>query len=131
MVTAIIPVKDINGLKSKVHQHFGRAPYFVIIKIENNRIEIEDFYLNEFLDKEKHVGLSVVKVIVNYGLDMLFTAQIGEIAFYMLKDNFIDIYQIEDANLTVNDVVMRYQKNQLSRITKPTHSVDEALVEMD
>jgi len=128
MVTAIIPVKDINGLKSKVHQHFGRAPYFVIVKIENNRIEIEDFYLNEFLDKEKHVGLSVVKVIVNYGLDMLFTAQIGEITFYMLKDNFVDIYQIKGANLTVNDVLIQYQQNQLSRITKPTHSVDEALV---
>jgi len=70
----------------------------------------------------------VVKVIVNYGLDMLFTAQIGEITFYMLKDNFVDIYQIKGANLTVNDVLIQYQQNQLSRITKPTHSVDEALV---
>ena len=131
MVTAIIPVKEINGLKSKVHHHFGRAPYFVIVKIERNKVEIEDFYLNEFLDKTKHVGLNVVKVIVNYGLDMLMINQIGEISFYMLKDNFVDIYQIKNENLTVKDVLALYQENKLLRITKPTHSVEDAIVEND
>jgi len=131
MVTAIIPVKEINGLKSKVHHHFGRAPYFVIVKIEQNKVEIEDFYLNEFLDKTKHVGLNVVKVIVNYGLDMLMINQIGEISFYMLKDNFVDIYQIKNENLTVKDVLALYQENKLLRITKPTHSVEDAIVEND
>jgi len=27
---------------------------------------------------------------------MLFTSQIGEISFHMLKDNFVDIYNIEE-----------------------------------
>lgn len=126
LITAIIPVAELKGLESRVYGHFGRAPYFAILKIEKNRVEIEDFYLNEFLDKTKHVGLSVVKVIINYGLDMLFTNRIGEISFYMLKDNFIDIYLVKDKNLTVRKVIEQYKQNQLARITKPTHTVDEA-----
>jgi len=129
LISAIIPVQEVNGLDSKIFEHFGRAPYFVILKIENIHVEIEDFYLNEFLDKTKHIGLNVVKVIVNYGIDMLFTNRIGEISLYMLKDNFIDIYLVKDENLTVREVIDLYKQNQLARITTPTHTVDEAVVD--
>ena len=131
LITAIIPVEDINGLDSKVHGHFGRAPYFVILKIENNNVDIEDFYLNEFLGKEKHIGIRVVKVIVNYGIDMLYTNKVGEISFYTLKDSFIDIYQIKDENVTVREVINLYKQNQMARITAPTHTVDEAVVDLN
>jgi cation diffusion facilitator family transporter len=127
-VTAIIPVLEINGLDSKVYGHFGRAPYFVILTIDDTEVGIEDFYLNEFLDRKQHIGLNVVKVIIHYGLDMLFTNRIGEISFYMLKENFVDIYLIKDENLAVKDVIERYQQNQLARIQTPTHTVEEAVV---
>lgn len=125
-ISAIIPVGDMNGLDSRIHSHFGRAPFFAIVNLEGEKVKIEEFYLNEFLDRTKHVGLNVVKAIVNYGLDMLFTSQIGEISFYMLKENFIDIYQIEEDSLTIRDVISCYRENKLSRITSPTHTVDEA-----
>ena len=32
----VIPVEDKTGLKSKVAQHFGRAPYFVVIELDEN-----------------------------------------------------------------------------------------------
>jgi cation diffusion facilitator family transporter len=128
-VRAIIPVSEINGLDSKVYGHFGRAPYLVIVSIDESDAVIEDFYLNEFLDRKQHIGLNVVKMIIPYGLDMLFTNRIGEIAFYMLKENFIDIYQIQDENMTVRKVIELYRQNGLARILKPTHSVEEGQVE--
>lgn len=127
-VTAIVPVSEINGLDSKIYGHFGRAPYFVILQIAENEVAIEDFYLNEFLDRKQHIGLNVVKVVIHYNLDMLFTNRIGEISFYMLKENFVDIYLIKDENITVKDVIERYQQNQLDRIQTPTHTVEEAVV---
>jgi cation diffusion facilitator family transporter len=129
VILAIIPVTEINGLESKIFGHFGRAPYYVILKLQGTQIEIVDFYLNEFLDRSRHVGLNVVKVIVNYNLDMLFTNRIGEISFYMLKENFIDIYRIENEQQTVGEVIQMYQHDQLQRITAPTHPADESLVE--
>ena len=47
--TIIIPVKEMNGLDSKIHGHFGRAPYFIILKLDDKGgAEIEDFYHNRF-----------------------------------------------------------------------------------
>jgi predicted Fe-Mo cluster-binding NifX family protein len=130
VVSAIIPVKDINGLDSKVHGHFGRAPYFAALRLNNNNnnTEIEDFYFNEFLGEEKHIGIKVIKAIIKYKLNLLFTSRIGEISFYMLKDNFVDIYKVE-AGSSIRDIIEKYHNSKLAQITSPTHSVEEAHVE--
>ena len=124
-VSAIAPVKDINGLNSKVHGHFGRAPYYIILRLDNDNQEIEDFYYNEFLNETKHIGIKVIKAVIKYKLDLLFTSRVGELSFYMLKDNFVDIYKIKEDS-TVKEVVEKYRSNQLQRIVAPTHSLDES-----
>ena len=45
----IIPVTEINGFESTIYGHFGRAPYYIILKMKDDSFEIEDFYMNEFL----------------------------------------------------------------------------------
>jgi cation diffusion facilitator family transporter len=126
-VAAIIPVEDINGLQSKVHGHFGRAPYFIILKIHGDRVDIEDFYLNEFLDKEMHIGVKVIKAVIGHGLDVLFTSQIGELSFHMLKDNFVDIYSVQE-HMTVQEVIDKYRAGELAQITAPTHGLEESQI---
>jgi cation diffusion facilitator family transporter len=127
-VFAIIPVKDINGLDSRVCGHFGRSPFFIILKISKDSLEIKDFYYNEFLKEIKHIGIKVIKTVVKYKLDLLFTSRIGEISFYTLKDNFVDIYKIEEG-LTAKDVIEKYRGGELEQITAPTHPVEESQVE--
>jgi cation diffusion facilitator family transporter len=126
VTSAIIPVKDINGLDSKVHGHFGRAPYFVVLRLSDssNNVEIEDFYFNEFLGEKKHIGIKVIKAIIKYKIDLLFTSRIGEISFYMLKDSFVDIYKVEEDS-SMRDIIEKYHNNKLEQITSPTHSVEE------
>jgi cation diffusion facilitator family transporter len=130
VISAIIPVKDINGLDSKVHGHFGRAPYFVVLKLSDNsnNVEIEDFYFNEFLGEKKHIGIKVIKAIIKYKIDLLFTSRIGEISFYMLKDNFVDIYKVEEDS-SMRNIIEKYHNNKLEQITSPTHSVEETHME--
>ena len=127
-VSAIIPVEEINDLDSKVYGHFGRAPYYLILSLCDNDIIIEDFYYNEFLGAKKHIGLKVIRAVIKYKLDLLFTSNIGEISFYMLKDNFVDIYKIEEG-CSVREVIARYRNNQIEQITAPTHSIEDSLVE--
>ncbi|MDY6970040.1 MAG: cation diffusion facilitator family transporter [Spirochaetota bacterium] len=126
-VSAIIPVQGMKGLDSKVYGHFGRAPYYVIVRLNNFDVEIEDFYYNEFLGETKHVGIKVIRAVIGYKLDLLFTSRIGEISFYMLKDNFIDIYKIEE-NLSVRAVIDKYTNGELKQINMPTHSVEESQI---
>ena len=127
IASAIVPVKEINGLDSRVHGHFGRAPYFVILKFGDSGAEIEDFYNNEFLGEKNHIGIKVIKAVIKYKLDILFTSQIGEISFYMLKDNFVDIYKIE-RGVSLREVIEKYRDNQLEKIITPTHPAEESQV---
>jgi cation diffusion facilitator family transporter len=127
IVSAIIPVEDMNGLQSKVHGHFGRAPYFVILKIHGDHTEIEDFYLNEFLGKGMHIGVKVIKAVIGHGLDVLFTSQIGELSFHMLKDNFVDIYRVQE-HMAVQEVIDEYRSGKLEQITAPTHGLEESQI---
>ena len=129
VISAIIPVTEIKGMNSKVHGHFGRAPYFIILKLDNKKkAEIEDFYYNEFLgDKDHiHIAIKVIKAVIRHNLDIVFTPKIGEIAFHMLKDNFIDIYRA-DAGITVNEIVEKYRNGEIETIISP-HPAEESLI---
>jgi len=124
----IIPVGDINGLDSRVYGHFGRAPYFIILKLDSNGLEIEDFYYNEFIkEKERiHVGIKVINAVIKHRLDIVFTPKIGEISFYMLKDHFVDIYRAEEGS-TVREIIEKFRNNQSEPITVP-HPAEESEV---
>jgi predicted Fe-Mo cluster-binding NifX family protein len=43
----------------------------------------------------------------------------------MLKNNFVDIYRAEEG-ISVREIIEKYRKNQIERITLPTHSAEEA-----
>ena len=125
VVSAIIPVKDTNGLDSKVHGHFGRAPYYIILRFNDKRADIEDFYYNEYLHEKKHIGIKVIKAVIRYKLDVLFTSRIGELSFYMLKENFVDIYKVKE-DLSVREIIEKYRNKGLELITAPTHPLEKS-----
>lgn len=126
-LSVIIPVKEINGMDSRVHGHFGRAPYFMILKLDDKgEVEIEDFYYNEFLGKKDgiHIAVKVIKAIIKHDMDIVFTSKIGEIAFHMLKDSFIDMYRAEEG-ATVSEIIKRYRNGGIEPITVP-HPAEES-----
>jgi len=83
--------------------------------------------MEKFLNDKGHVGIKVVRAIIKYRLDLVLVSNIGEISYYMLKDNLADVYRVE-AGLSVKEVMQRYRLNQLERITGPTHPVEESQV---
>jgi len=128
-LSAIVPVNEINGMDSKVYGHFGRAPYFLIMKLDKTgKTEIEDFYYNEFLgEKDRiHIGVKVIRAILMHDLDIVFTPKIGEIAFHLLKDHFVDIYKADEGT-TVKEVALRYVNGGLDEILTP-HPAEESEV---
>ncbi len=125
VLSALIPVAEVNGLDSRIHGHFGRAPYFAVVRFDVSEIEIVDFYFNEFLDEKLHIGVKIIKSLIGSGLNLLFTRSIGELSFYMLKENFIDIYHV-DEELTLGEIIKAYRENALPGLTAPTHQLEES-----
>jgi cation diffusion facilitator family transporter len=124
-LSALIPVNDVNGLDSVIHEHFGRAPYFALVRLEENDLSVEDFYYNEFLGEKLHIGVRIVKAISASGVAILFTKHIGELAFSLLKERFVDIYRVE-GDLSVKQIVAAYRENRLARLLEPTHGIEDS-----
>jgi len=119
--TAVIPVQEKKGLESRLHSDFGRAPYFIIVKFSDDRIDIDSFIHNDFLDRKGHIGLNVAKSIVPHNIHLLFVSNIGEISFHMLKNNYIDVFKVE-TEMTLKEMIASYKENRLHPIIKPNLS---------
>lgn len=116
--TAMIPVQDKNGFESRIHPHFGRAPYFMILKFINDEVDIDSYLENEFLDKKGHIGLNVAKAMIEYPIHLLFVSKIGEISFHLLKNHYIDIFKV-DKEMTIKEIIALYNVNKLAPIIEP------------
>jgi cation diffusion facilitator family transporter len=127
MLSVIMPVREINGLDSRIYGHFGRAPYFIILTVDDKGdVRIEDFYYNEFLgEKDRiHVGVKVIKAVIVHRLDVVFTSKMGEISFHMLKDQFVDVLKAEE-NATVRETMDRYRRGEIEPFATP-HPAEES-----
>ncbi len=116
--TAAIPVQEKRGLESRLHLDFGRAPCFLIIKFSDTSIDINADIDNHFLHGKGHIGLNVVKSIIHQNIDLVFVTNIGEIAFHMLKNHYIDVLRVE-REMTVREMIEAYKENRLHPVIKP------------
>jgi cation diffusion facilitator family transporter len=125
---ALVPVEGVNGLDSVIHEHFGRAPYFALVRIDESDGELVDFYYNEFLGEKLHIGVKIIKAVSSAGIDILFTRQIGELSFSLLKERFVDIYKVE-GNPTLREIIAAYRHGGLLRLHEPTHMLEDSETE--
>ncbi len=117
--TAAIPISENIGFKSVVHPDFARAPWFMVITMENGVIEENLCLKNEFLNKKGHIGLNAAKLMINAEINILFVSRIGEISFHMLKDHYINIFKVEK-NMTIQEIVNLYYEGKIMPMTRPS-----------
>ena len=117
----VMPIVTNNGLDSKIADKFARAPYFLFVNFKNKKTK--GFYVlkNPFEKKKMKAGLAAAKLIIKQKSDILITKQIGEIAFYTLKENLFDIYQTEEK--TAKKALENFLKGRFSQLKKPTKNV--------
>lgn len=125
VLMALVPVDGANGPDSVIHEHFGRAPYVALVRIGESNWELVDFYFNEFLGEKLHIGVKIIKALSATGIDILFTKQIGELSFSLLKERFVDIYKIEGTP-TIRGIVTAYGNGELLRLHEPTHTLEDS-----
>ncbi|MCG2711931.1 MAG: hypothetical protein L6416_06370 [Candidatus Omnitrophica bacterium] len=51
-----------------------------------------------------------------------------ELSFYMLKNNYVDIYKIKE-DFSVRETLEQYRSGQLELITAPTHPLEESQID--
>ena len=106
-----IPVEE-----DKISEKFGRAKNFLIAEIKDGKIEKRYFIKNKYRDKKVRAGLVAAKHLEKIGIDAVIVKDMGEIAFYALKDKNMSIYFGDGS---IDEILRKYIDGLLPLFKKP------------
>ena len=109
----VIPTSTPDGLLAKRGAHFGKAPFYVIVDIENGEIKDVDFAQNP-----GHAGGAcgnAVTNIQNLGADALIVAGIGYRPLEGFRAAGIKVY-FDDVSPTVEESINKFIKGEIEEI---------------
>ena len=123
----VIPIRNREGLSSKIMDHFGRADHFIFVTIKEG--EVKSHYTKDNPHKLRKVraGLSAAHEVLKEKVDVLITRHIGEISIHSLRDHLVDVYLTR--RRIVRNAVDDFIKNKLERLIEPTRKMGDEQVQ--
>jgi len=97
------PTQENKGLESTVHNHFGSAPFFVVVTSENGDLEILD---NQDLGHE-HGNCQPLAALGGAPVDAVVVGGIGGGALKKLADAGIQAYRAMEGTVSDNLSLMK------------------------
>lgn len=92
----------LDSLKKNLSEHFGEAPYFVLIRVDhrNNRVVKKEIISNPFIHKERGKGIAVAEDLVHRDIDYLVVKENlkGKGPQYVLDDYSVEIWNTDKNN---------------------------------
>ncbi len=117
-VRIVIPVIDESGLDAQLSEHFGRAPYFAVVEVDEKGHVVSQ---KTVANVGEHFGGSGRRA------DFILQLKPNAIITYGMGPRGLSIYQdvrvaVLRANAnTVRKVVEAYNKNELEELTEGCH----------
>ncbi len=105
-----VSASDPQGLKSMVHPHFGRCPYFVIVDVEDSEIKETSSVANPFYPN--HEPGQVPAFIHQQGAEVMLTGGMGFRALSFFQQS--QIRPVTGAQGTVAEAVAQFLNGELS-----------------
>ena len=109
----VIPTSTPDGLMAKRGAHFGKAPFYVIVDIENDEIKDIDFAQNP-----GHSGGAcgnAVLNIKNLGADVLIVAGIGQRPLIGFMNEGIRVY-FDNKSPVVKESIEKFIRGELEEM---------------
>ncbi|WP_432401351.1 NifB/NifX family molybdenum-iron cluster-binding protein [Wukongibacter sp. M2B1] len=103
--------------ESPVDFRFGRCKYFAIYDDESKKF---DFTVNPGVQAQQGAGITSAQRVIDMGLDVVITGNIGPNAMRLLNASKIKIYGFEEG--TVEEILKEYIDKNLTEITTPVPS---------
>lgn len=104
-----IPTLDKRGLLADISTHFGKTPYFTLIRYEDG--EIKDIEVIEIFSKHSGGSKTPAEIIMNSKADILICGNLGSKAVSMLGDGEMEIFS--GASGRVKDVLKEWKRGNL------------------
>lgn len=115
----VIPVEDENGLNARLSQHFGRAPYFAAVELDENGRVLK---LQMVPNTSEHFGGGMGKppqIILSLKPHAVITYGMGFRALSMFQSANVAVLQTN--RHLVKDVIEAYNRDELTELTEGCH----------
>ncbi|MEJ2241561.1 MAG: NifB/NifX family molybdenum-iron cluster-binding protein [Candidatus Bathyarchaeota archaeon] len=117
-VRIVVPVSDEKGIDARLSEHFGRAPFYAIIDLNENGKVIGEETIANTSEHFGGVGLPPERIF-QFKPKALVTYGLGSKALRMFQDMGVAVLRTE-AN-TVRGVINAYNSNELQELTQGCH----------
>ncbi len=114
----VVPVSDDRGIDAQLSQHFGRAPFFAIIDLDEEGHVIGQGTIANTSEHFGGVGLPPDRIL-QLKPKALITYGLGPKALRVFQNAGVAVLRTE-AN-TVREVVTAYNNNELQELTHGCH----------
>jgi|UniRef100_A0A7V3RDI0 predicted Fe-Mo cluster-binding NifX family protein len=105
----VVPVLGNEGMGVEISEHFGHAPFFAFVSVENGKIVSTKFEDNPF--EGQHAQGTVPGFIIQSGANVLIAGSMGQRAYDILAQNGVEVYPY--VNGTLGEAVESYLSKNL------------------
>ncbi len=106
--------------KEDISSHFGRAESFLFLEIEEGEVKRSYTKKNPYKEKEVRAGLNTALFVVKEKVDIVITKEMGPISLHTLRDNIVDVYNIEEDK--VDKVIEKFNQGKLKPLKEATRT---------
>ena len=117
-VRIVVPVSDERGIDAQLSQHFGRAPFYAIIDLDEEGHVIGQGTISNTSEHFGGVGLPPDRIL-QLKPKALITYGLGPKALRVFQNAGVAVLRTE-ANI-VREVVRAYNNNELQELTQGCH----------
>ena len=114
----VIPAEDGNGLDARLSEHFGRAPYFIIVDLDENRNVLSVQSVSNESEHFGGVGLPSYRIL-QFNPHAVITYGMGPRALTIFQQAKVAVLRA-NAN-AVKEVVEAYRQDRLEELTEGCH----------
>ncbi|MFH1722184.1 MAG: cation diffusion facilitator family transporter [Candidatus Altiarchaeota archaeon] len=108
-----LPVIEDAGLDSNLSPQFSKTPYFMFVDVDGNQVKGMKVLENPAKNLEKKIGMTAAKFLVDNKINVLIAREVGEGAYYALKEHLVETYLFEGQ--TVKDAIKNFTEGKLQR----------------
>ena len=102
----MVPLESREGLRSRISEHFGRAPYFAVIDLSGGDIKVD------FIENPRSQGYTPGEYAVVSGAEyVVIKGGIGVKALQLLRERGVKV--VETSGETLEDVIEELKSGKL------------------
>ncbi len=122
--TIAIPILEDRGLDSSATLHFGSAPYFAFLEVQEEQIVSLHVKENEGAKLSHKKGIQAAHLLVEEKIDVVLAGSLGEGPFHVLGDNLIQIYYLPKS-VEIREAIRLLNQNLLDKMVAPIEKYEE------